>query len=90
MRRKALATLVKSTSTSLHALPPVTPICQRCLRTFATTTSFRAGHNKWSKTKHIKAVTDKKKQSERTSFGKTIATLSRSQQATSLSFSLSA
>lgn len=36
-----------------------------------------AGHNKWSKTKHIKAVTDRKKMAERTQFVKTIAMYSR-------------
>ncbi|PHH89933.1 hypothetical protein CDD83_4909 [Cordyceps sp. RAO-2017] len=36
-----------------------------------------AGHNKWSKTKHIKAVVDKKKQNERMSYAKRIAMFSR-------------
>ncbi|PNY25880.1 transcriptional regulatory protein [Tolypocladium capitatum] len=52
-------------------------ICQRCLRYFGTTPAPLAGHNKWSKTKHIKAVTDKKKMSERTAFTKLIAMYSR-------------
>ncbi|KAH7162667.1 transcriptional regulator TACO1-like protein [Dactylonectria estremocensis] len=51
--------------------------CRQCHRTFMTTPAQLAGHNKWSKTKHIKAVTDKKKMSERQSFTKTIAMYSR-------------
>ncbi|KAG5999449.1 hypothetical protein E4U43_002069 [Claviceps pusilla] len=53
------------------------PICQQCLRTFVTTRMSLAGHNKWSKTKHIKAVTDKKKMAERLAFTKLIAMYSR-------------
>ncbi|KAG5980391.1 hypothetical protein E4U55_004077 [Claviceps digitariae] len=53
------------------------PICQQCLRTFVTTRTSLAGHNKWSKTKHIKAVTDKKKMSERLAFAKLITMYSR-------------
>ncbi|KAH6896966.1 transcriptional regulator-domain-containing protein [Thelonectria olida] len=52
-------------------------ICRQCHREFSTTPAQWAGHNKWSKTKHIKAVTDKKKMSERASFTKTIAMYSR-------------
>ncbi|KAI9166909.1 putative transcriptional regulatory protein C8D2.12c [Paramyrothecium foliicola] len=51
--------------------------CQRCLRSFSTTAAPLAGHNKWSKTKHIKAVTDKKKMTERTTFTKSIAIFSK-------------
>lgn len=47
------------------------------LRQFATTPIACAGHNKWSKTKHIKAVTDKKKMNERVAFTKTITLYSR-------------
>lgn len=53
-------------------------VCSGCLRNLTTTASHLAGHNKWSKTKHIKAVTDKKKMSERTAFTKLIAMYSRS------------
>ncbi|KAI5465836.1 transcriptional regulator-domain-containing protein [Mariannaea sp. PMI_226] len=52
-------------------------ICRQCHREFSSTPAQWAGHNKWSKTKHIKAVTDKKKMSERQSFTKTIAMYSR-------------
>ncbi|KAH8737676.1 transcriptional regulator-domain-containing protein [Ilyonectria robusta] len=52
-------------------------ICRQCHRSFTTTPAPWAGHNKWSKTKHIKAVTDKKKMSERQIFTKTIAMYSR-------------
>ncbi|UZP44100.1 hypothetical protein NXS19_011912 [Fusarium pseudograminearum] len=53
-------------------------LCRQCQRSFATTPAHWAGHNnKWSKTKHIKAVTDKKKMSERAAFTKTIAMYSR-------------
>ncbi|KAK9436237.1 DUF28 domain protein [Metarhizium brunneum] len=51
--------------------------CRRCLRSFSTGQAMLAGHNKWSKTKHIKAVTDKKKMAERTAFTKLIAMYSR-------------
>ena len=53
-------------------------ICPQCLRSFSTTSRAQAGHNKWSKTKHIKAVTDKKKMAERTAFTKLIAMYSKS------------
>ncbi|KAF4955019.1 hypothetical protein FGADI_4858 [Fusarium gaditjirri] len=52
-------------------------ICHQCQRSFVTTPAPLAGHNKWSKTKHIKAVTDKKKMTERSNFTKTIAMYSR-------------
>lgn len=52
--------------------------CQPCRRAFATTPLAQAGHNKWSKTKHIKAVLDKRKSKERTLMTKTISVLSRS------------
>ncbi|KAL6910505.1 YebC-like protein [Trichoderma evansii] len=52
-------------------------VCPSCLRSFGTTASQYAGHNKWSKTKHIKAVTDKKKMSERISFTKLITMYSK-------------
>ncbi|KFA67480.1 hypothetical protein S40285_00232 [Stachybotrys chlorohalonatus IBT 40285] len=53
-------------------------VCRQCLRqSFATTAAPLAGHNKWSKTKHLKAVTDKKKMKDRTTFTHTISMLSR-------------
>jgi hypothetical protein len=52
-------------------------LSQPCVRRFTTTPPARAGHNKWSKTKHIKAVTDKKKNAERTYFAKQLALYSR-------------
>jgi hypothetical protein len=58
-------------------LTQATTICPGCLRFLATTAAKQAGHNKWSKTKHIKAVTDKKKMADRTHFAKTIAMYSR-------------
>jgi transcriptional/translational regulatory protein YebC/TACO1 len=48
-----------------------------CLRYFTTTLPTRSGSNKWSKTKHIKAGTDKKKMAERTYFAKQLAMFSR-------------
>lgn len=48
-----------------------------CFRHFTTTPPVRAGHNKWSKTKHIKLATDKKKMADRTFFAKQIALYSR-------------
>ncbi|KAF4124113.1 Pfam:DUF28 [Geosmithia morbida] len=55
--------------------PTASPCCPR--RSFVATACAQAGHNKWSKTKHIKAVTDKKKMVARTSFEKLIAMHSR-------------
>ncbi|KAL7821584.1 YebC-like protein [Trichoderma aethiopicum] len=52
-------------------------VCPSCSRSFGLTASQSAGHNKWSKTKHIKAVTDKKKMSERVSFTKLITMYSK-------------
>ncbi|EHK48896.1 uncharacterized protein TrAtP1_000549 [Trichoderma atroviride] len=52
-------------------------VCPSCLHSFGTTASQNAGHNKWSKTKHIKAVTDKKKMSDRVSFTKLITMYSK-------------
>ncbi|RCI10136.1 hypothetical protein L249_8415 [Ophiocordyceps polyrhachis-furcata BCC 54312] len=52
-------------------------ICRPCRRSFVTTAASLAGHNKWSKTKHIKAVTDKKKMAERTTFAKLISMYTR-------------
>lgn len=52
-------------------------LSRSCVRQFTTTPPARAGHNKWSKTKHIKAVTDKKKNTERTFFAAQIALYSR-------------
>lgn len=53
------------------------PSCCASRQWFSATATAQAGHNKWSKTKHIKAVTDRKKMAERTSFGKLIAMHSR-------------
>ncbi|OAA74116.1 DUF28 domain protein [Cordyceps fumosorosea ARSEF 2679] len=60
--------------------PTATPrlrICPACRQHLSTTRPQEAGHNKWSKTKHIKAVTDKKKMVERTAFTKLITMYSR-------------
>ncbi len=54
--------------------------CPACRQRLSTTRPREAGHNKWSKTKHIKAVTDKKKMLERTAFTKLITMYSRSMQ----------
>lgn len=59
------------------AVPRLTT-CPACRQHLSTTRSREAGHNKWSKTKHIKAVTDKKKMVERTAFTKLITMYSRS------------
>ncbi len=58
--------------------PTTKYVCARCQHAFSTSAPKLAGHNKWSKTKHIKAVTDKKKMSDRTAFTKLIAAYSRS------------
>ncbi|KAG5920927.1 hypothetical protein E4U61_007302 [Claviceps capensis] len=52
-------------------------VCQKCLRTFVTTRTSLAGHNKWSKVKHIKAVMDKRKAAERTEHIRLITLYSR-------------
>ncbi|KOS19219.1 putative transcriptional regulatory protein [Escovopsis weberi] len=54
-------------------------VCQQCLRPrpFSATAPRDAGHNKWSKVKHVKAVTDKKKMAERLNFTKLIALYSK-------------
>jgi len=65
------------TSSSSHGVRA--PIRQQpcLLRQFATTPIACAGHNKWSKTKHIKAVTDRKKMNERVAFTKAITLYSK-------------
>ncbi|KHN95142.1 uncharacterized protein MAM_07027 [Metarhizium album ARSEF 1941] len=74
MKNTSLAILLATTVSR----PPAKPkICPRCLRSFSTSRAMQAGHNKWSKTKHIKAVTDKRKMAERTAFTKLIAMYSR-------------
>ncbi|KAJ4307963.1 hypothetical protein N0V84_012382 [Fusarium piperis] len=74
---QALRPLAKASSLLTSARPANSIICRQCQRSFATTPAQWAGHNKWSKTKHIKAVTDKKKMTERAVFTKTIAMYSR-------------
>ncbi|EXL86162.1 hypothetical protein FOPG_02318 [Fusarium oxysporum f. sp. conglutinans race 2 54008] len=69
--RKCLNPLIKAPKSIANS------ICHQCQRSFVTTPAQLAGHNKWSKTKHIKAVTDKKKMTERSNFTKTIAMYSR-------------
>ncbi|EWG55918.1 hypothetical protein FVEG_17705 [Fusarium verticillioides 7600] len=69
--RKCLSPLIKAPKSIANS------ICHQCQRSFVTTPTQLAGHNKWSKTKHIKAVTDKKKMTERSNFTKTIAMYSR-------------
>ncbi|RSL65406.1 hypothetical protein CEP54_004193 [Fusarium duplospermum] len=75
--RQALRPLAKASTLLTSAQPTNSIICRQCQRSFATTPAQWAGHNKWSKTKHIKAVTDKKKMTERAGFTKTIAMYSR-------------
>ncbi|KAF4470179.1 yfcA [Fusarium albosuccineum] len=75
--RQALRPLVKVSSSLTAVSPSNSIICRQCQRSFTTTTAKWAGHNKWSKTKHIKAVTDKKKMTERAEFTKLIAMYSR-------------
>ncbi|KAI8720871.1 hypothetical protein NCS52_00533200 [Fusarium sp. LHS14.1] len=74
--RRGLRSLAKA-STLLTSAQPANSICRQCQRSFTTTPAQWAGHNKWSKTKHIKAVTDKKKMTERAGFTKMIAMYSR-------------
>ncbi|ATY60667.1 DUF28 domain [Cordyceps militaris] len=67
----ALAPLIRPTA------GPRLEICLAWRQRLSTTRPREAGHNKWSKTKHIKAVTDKKKMVERTAFTKLITMYSR-------------
>lgn len=71
MRRLALSAL------GTLDTPVSSSICRQCARSFSTTRVSSSGHNKWSKTKHIKAVTDKKKTQERTDHARAIALYSR-------------
>ncbi|KAH7272545.1 hypothetical protein MRS44_003048 [Fusarium solani] len=75
--RQGLRSLAKASTLLTSTQPANSIICRQCQRSFATTPAQWAGHNKWSKTKHIKAVTDKKKMTERAGFTKTIAMYSR-------------
>lgn len=75
---QGLRSLAKASTLLTSTQPANSIICRQCQRSFATTPAQWAGHNKWSKTKHIKAVTDKKKMTERAGFTKTIAMYSRS------------
>ncbi|KAF7534942.1 hypothetical protein G7Z17_g13286 [Cylindrodendrum hubeiense] len=74
---EALRPLLAKSSSLIAGPRGSSNVCRQCHRTFMTTPAPWAGHNKWSKTKHIKAVTDKKKMSERQIFTKTIAMYSR-------------
>ncbi|KAM0434473.1 hypothetical protein ACHAPT_003569 [Fusarium lateritium] len=75
--RQALGPLAKASTLLASVQPSNSIICRQCQRSFGTTPAQWAGHNKWSKTKHIKAVTDKKKMTERAGFTKMIAMYSR-------------
>ncbi|KAL4726536.1 hypothetical protein ACLX1H_007218 [Fusarium chlamydosporum] len=75
--RQGLSSLLKTFRPISSLQQSSSIICRQCQRPFVTTSIQSAGHNKWSKTKHIKAVTDKKKMSERAAFTKTIAMYSR-------------
>ncbi|KPM40665.1 hypothetical protein AK830_g5917 [Neonectria ditissima] len=57
----ALRPLVAEANSLSVASSRTSNVCRQCHRSFMTTPTQWAGHNKWSKTKHIKAVTDKKK-----------------------------
>ncbi|ESU13063.1 hypothetical protein FGSG_06904 [Fusarium graminearum PH-1] len=75
--RQSLSSLLNTSRPITFIKQSNSTLCRQCQRSFATTPAQWAGHNKWSKTKHIKAVTDKKKMSERAAFTKTIAMYSR-------------
>ncbi|KAK7398098.1 hypothetical protein QQX98_012533 [Neonectria punicea] len=59
--RGALNPLLPRTNSLSAASSRSSNVCRQCHRSFMTTPAPWAGHNKWSKIKHIKAVTDKKK-----------------------------
>ncbi|KAI8953933.1 duf28 domain-containing protein [Xylaria longipes] len=52
-------------------------ICAQCRRSFTASAILSSGHNKWSKIKHEKAATDKKKTAQRSSFAKMMTMLSK-------------
>ncbi|KAI1281252.1 duf28 domain-containing protein [Xylaria sp. FL0933] len=52
-------------------------ICAQCRRSFAANAILSAGHNKWSKIKHVKAAADQKKNTQRAAFAKQMAMLSK-------------
>lgn len=56
---------------------PSKQICPACRRAFTATPMPGAGHNKWSKTKHIKKATDAKKTAHRAQYAKLISLYSR-------------
>ena len=85
--RQGLNSLLKTPRSISSLQQSNSTICRQCQRSFVTTPVHSAGHNKWSKTKHIKAVTDKKKMSERAAFTKTIAMYSRSRQSLGIAWS---
>ncbi|KAM0204579.1 hypothetical protein ACHAPA_001977 [Fusarium lateritium] len=75
--RQCFNSLLKTTQSVISIQQSSSIICRQCSRSFVTTQAPWAGHNKWSKTKHIKAVTDKKKMTERHGFVKMITMYSR-------------
>ncbi|KAH0494187.1 hypothetical protein TgHK011_000817 [Trichoderma gracile] len=74
---KSFSLMTRSCLSAVPRAPRSSLVCPSCSRSFGATASQSAGHNKWSKTKHIKAVTDKKKMSERVSFTKLITMYSK-------------
>ncbi|KAH6963792.1 transcriptional regulator-domain-containing protein [Fusarium avenaceum] len=75
--RQCFNSLLRTTQSVTSIQQPSSINCRQCSRSFVTTQAAWAGHNKWSKTKHIKAVTDKKKMTERHGFVKMITMYSR-------------
>lgn len=57
--------------------PATAPVCAQCRRAFVSSPVLQAGHNKWSKIRHDKAVNDAKKNAARTVFAKNIALYSK-------------
>lgn len=52
-------------------------VCVQCRRTFTTTPVRQAGHNKWSKIKHVKGRLDNVKNATRSSHAEAITLYSK-------------
>ncbi|KAI0201492.1 duf28 domain-containing protein [Astrocystis sublimbata] len=72
------STLSKAIRRPTHpASKPQSIICARCRRSFSANAALSSGHNKWSKIKHEKAATDKKKTAQRSHFAKALTLYSK-------------
>jgi len=56
---------------------PISSLCTRCWRSFATTSAAHSGHNRWSKIRHGKGAADAKKTALRSTFAKSLTLYSK-------------